>query len=263
MPKFVEFEFPQSRDGKFIQGLLNNQILFNRRDRLGMTQQQVADMAGIPLRQYQRLENGDVELANTPMSAGLAVCAVLLLDPYYFFSFEKVQPNPTTLKPQITFDSTELREEEPKRAGRKPIRRDVMTVYVNHEFYSAIVTKQVLEALGKPAYLKLYWKADERRMLFCAADASEDNAFDVPSHLYDEGSICTALVFPSAPAFQKVKEELGWDNDLYAVECRLVRDKQGRELILCDLNTARPSDKLVGPFAIPSCFDDGSDEEEG
>ena len=262
MPQFVDFENPYSRDRKFTQDLPVNLVLFNRRNHLNLTQQQVADMAKIPLRQYQRLENGDVELANTPMSAGLAVCAALLLDPYYFFPLDEVQQaDPITLKPQNAFDSTEPLENEPKRVGRKPIRRDIMTVYVNHEFYSAIVTKDVLKALGSPAYLRLYWKADERRLLFCAADASDDSVFDVPPHLYDEESGCTALVFPSAPAFEKVREELGWDNDLYAVECRLVKDKQGNKLILCDLNTAQPSAKFAGPFAIPACLDDGSDEE--
>ena len=32
--------------------------------------------------------------------------------------------------------------------------------------------------------------------------------------------------------------------------------------ILCDLNTAQKSEKIVGPFAIPTCIDDGMDDDE-
>ena len=34
------------------------------------------------------------------------------------------------------------------------------------------------------------------------------------------------------------------------------------EFILCDLNTAQKSEKIVGPFAIPTCIDDGMDDDE-
>ena len=59
-------------------------ILKNRREELGMTQQQVADAAHIQVRQYQRLENGERNISGASMRIGLSVCAVLKLDPYRF-----------------------------------------------------------------------------------------------------------------------------------------------------------------------------------
>lgn len=56
-------------------------ILKNRREELGMTQQQVADAAHIQTRQYQRLENGERNISGASMRIGLSVCAVLKLDP--------------------------------------------------------------------------------------------------------------------------------------------------------------------------------------
>lgn len=59
-------------------------ILRNRREQLGMTQQQVADAAHIQIRQYQRLESGERNISGASMRIGLSVCAVLRLDPYRF-----------------------------------------------------------------------------------------------------------------------------------------------------------------------------------
>lgn len=59
-------------------------ILRNRREELGMTQQQVAEAAHIQIRQYQRLESGERNISGASMRIGLSVCAVLRLDPYRF-----------------------------------------------------------------------------------------------------------------------------------------------------------------------------------
>lgn len=59
-------------------------ILKNRREELGLTQQQVAETAHIQIRQYQRLESGERNISGASMRIGLAVCAVLRLDPYRF-----------------------------------------------------------------------------------------------------------------------------------------------------------------------------------
>lgn len=60
-------------------------ILQERRKELGFTQQQVADMAKIQLRQYQRFEKGEREMHSASMRIGLSICAVLKLDPYRFY----------------------------------------------------------------------------------------------------------------------------------------------------------------------------------
>lgn len=59
-------------------------ILKNRREELGMTQQQVADKAHVQLRQYQRFESGERELASSSMRIGVSICIALELDPRRF-----------------------------------------------------------------------------------------------------------------------------------------------------------------------------------
>lgn len=59
-------------------------ILFRRREQLHMTQQQVADGAGIQLRQYQRLESGERNIRASSLRIALLVCKALDIDPYRF-----------------------------------------------------------------------------------------------------------------------------------------------------------------------------------
>lgn len=61
-------------------------ILQNRRKQLNLTQKQVAEKAGINIRQYQKFESGEQKFQNTSMKIGLAVCKVLELDPYRFLN---------------------------------------------------------------------------------------------------------------------------------------------------------------------------------
>jgi len=60
------------------------EILRDRRLELDLTQMDVANMAGIQLRQYQRLEYGEFRMSRTSMKVGLSVCRVLELDPFLF-----------------------------------------------------------------------------------------------------------------------------------------------------------------------------------
>ena len=83
-PISVPFEFPRSSDGRYYSVLTDDGVLKSRRKQLGLTQQEVADLAHIQLSQYQRLEAGEKYLEGTSMKIGLSVCAVLLLDPYDF-----------------------------------------------------------------------------------------------------------------------------------------------------------------------------------
>ena len=84
--EFIEFEFPRWRiNGEdYIVGLDDAGILKHRRKHLGLTQQQVAKLAGIQVKQYQRLESGERSIMGASMRIGLSVCAVLKLDPYGF-----------------------------------------------------------------------------------------------------------------------------------------------------------------------------------
>ena len=55
-------------------------VLKKRRQRLGLTQQEVADRAGIQLKQYQRFEYGDRELSNAGFQTTYKVLAALEMD---------------------------------------------------------------------------------------------------------------------------------------------------------------------------------------
>ena len=259
--EFVPYEYPKSRDGKYICLLDDGQVLRSRREQLGLSVQQVAQMAGLQFSQYQRLEAGDRFFSGCSMKVGLSVCAVLLLDPFDFFHVDVQQADPTTMKPHEPFDF-DLPEDliRPKKVGRKPIRRDIMSIYVNHPHFSFILPRNVLVALGQPAYIQIQWNTEEKRLLFQPVDADADQAFDVPDFLYSDA---TALVFPPMELLQNVKSELGWDNEAYAVECRLVRGIKDDHMILCDLNTAVQSECIPGPFVMPACIDmdnDGNDD---
>lgn len=62
-------------------------ILLSRRQQLGLTQQQVANRAGIKLVQYQRFERGERSMASASLRIGMAICDVLKLDPHRFTGF--------------------------------------------------------------------------------------------------------------------------------------------------------------------------------
>lgn len=57
-------------------------ILRKAREMQGMSQMQVATLAGINLGQYQRLEYGIRDFELCSMKVGLSICFVLNLDPF-------------------------------------------------------------------------------------------------------------------------------------------------------------------------------------
>lgn len=72
----AEFDVLPAHDGT---------VLLQRRKELKLTQQQVAEAAGIQLRQYQRVESGERTFSGGSARIMLSVCEVLKLDPYLFF----------------------------------------------------------------------------------------------------------------------------------------------------------------------------------
>lgn len=62
----------------------NCELLVERREELQLTQQEVADRAGIQLRQYQRFESGERALSSSTLRIALAVCDALMLDAHRF-----------------------------------------------------------------------------------------------------------------------------------------------------------------------------------
>ena len=57
-------------------------MLKERRNQLGLTQQQVADRAGIQIAQYQKFESGERDIHKATLRIGLSILAVLKLFPY-------------------------------------------------------------------------------------------------------------------------------------------------------------------------------------
>lgn len=262
MPTFVPFEPPTTADGRFTALVPDNRILFYRREQLGLTQQQVADMAQIPLRQYQRIEQGDSDLAGNRFECGLAICAALLLDPYALILPDARQADPASMKPVPSLDVNLSGINSTKKVGRKPIRRDIMRVYVNHPRYSIIIPCEVLTALGRPDCIQLLRMQKEKRILIRpiwegAHEAIlSGDAFEVPEPVYD-GRV---LAFPGENLIENAREDLGWDDEVYCVDCRAVTDHEDNLMALVDLNTASPSDRIPGDYMIPTCIDDGDDE---
>ena len=98
------------------------EMIRNARLRLGYSQQQVATLIGMPVRQYQRFEYGETEIQRINIRAGLALCAVLELDPVSLvFSgradalAELAQQRPSNGKMQLRHKDIPQRTRSPKR----------------------------------------------------------------------------------------------------------------------------------------------------
>ncbi len=57
-------------------------ILRKARLRMGYSQQQVAALVGVQVKQYQRFEYGERDIRHASMKLGLSICAVLGIDPF-------------------------------------------------------------------------------------------------------------------------------------------------------------------------------------
>ena len=56
-------------------------IVTDARKAMGYSQQQVATIIGVHVRQYQRIECGERDIRYASMKLGLSICAVLGIDP--------------------------------------------------------------------------------------------------------------------------------------------------------------------------------------
>lgn len=257
----VPFEFPKSADGKYFAALGDSGILKSRRTQLGLTQQEVADKAHIYLSQYQRLESGDNYLTGSSMKIGLSVCAALLLNPYDFVEINVDQPDPTTMRPQhIIGEDIPENLFTRKRAGRKLIRKEIMTVYVNCDDYSLLIPYDILNKLGDPEYIQLRWNISKRRIVIIPATSADQNCLDIPKQEYEY----SILAIPKILTDNNPINAMGWDDRPYALEAQLVFDVKGSLVVLIDLKTAVPTDmkELRGFYLIPDCLTDHNNDDD-
>ena len=260
-PISVPFEYPRSSDGCYVSALTLDGVLKSRRAQLGLTQQEVADLAHIQLGQYQRLEAGKEYLGGTSMRIGLSVCAALLLDPYDFVKIDVNQPDPSMMKPQIIFDSPFPDDLlKPKRAGRKPIRKEIMTVFVNYKDYSLLIPYDALNKLGDPKFVEIRWSIPDRRIIVLPSSIENKNAFDVPEQEYDYSIFALPMLLTNDNPIAA----MGWGDEPHSLESRLVWDVKNRLALLIDLNSAIPTDgkDLKGIFLTPECLIDHSDDDD-
>ena len=58
------------------------EIIRQARKAMGYSQQQVAAIIGVHIRQYQRIECGERNIRYASMKLGLSICAALEIDPF-------------------------------------------------------------------------------------------------------------------------------------------------------------------------------------
>jgi len=75
-------------------------VLKDYRDKLGLTQQQVADKARVQLRQYQRFESGERNLSSSSFDIACRVIEALGLDPTKYHHGEYVLGDEVELSPE-------------------------------------------------------------------------------------------------------------------------------------------------------------------
>ena len=75
-------------------------VLKDYRDKLGLTQQQVADKAQVQLRQYQRFESGERNLSSSSFNIACRVIEALGLDPTKYHHGEYVFGDEVEFSPE-------------------------------------------------------------------------------------------------------------------------------------------------------------------
>lgn len=75
---------PRTLDEHIVPIPPTHYILADARRKKGLTLQEVSDMCGINIRQYQKFESGERDFKGCAFSLGLRICKVLDLDPFIF-----------------------------------------------------------------------------------------------------------------------------------------------------------------------------------
>ncbi len=92
------FDWPseETQSGTWIRFISDSSVLRMQREAIGYTQQQVADLAHITLRQYQRFESGERRIESSSFRIGLNVCYALKINPMFYCDLSKRNNSDTT-----------------------------------------------------------------------------------------------------------------------------------------------------------------------
>ena len=246
--KFIPYEFPKSTDGQYTILQLDHQILQSRREQLGLTQQQVADIAHIQLRQYQRLESAQQYLSGCSMRIGLSVCAALYMDPYELVGLNIHQPDISAMRPQYTHDvdlPPELLNFKPpkKRVGRKPTKKETLRVYLDCKRKLVILPPNVLEALQNPTYIQTLYNKENNHIALRVSNESDEKVIPMPSAMPLGAHLAIGI-----PSFSRTLQLEAKQAKLLIADVQLVRDTTGRLGIIVDPSVAAPAESLTVPI---------------
>ena len=156
--KFIPFkETTQIINGEtYVLMQQTHQILRQRRLELGFTQAQVAEKAGILLRQYARIEGQEGAFRSSGARIFLSVCAVLKLNPYMFFpEIADNEKGSSTIAEKIAPSTAKNTAVEVIRYPAKPSRFIPLQEYMElmrHVPAGKVVTAKTVEAYFKKKY---------------------------------------------------------------------------------------------------------------
>lgn len=68
------------------------EVIRQHRIAIGYSQHEAANLIGVELRQYQRLEYGERSISSASMKLGLSVCAILKIDPFKLVLDDQIGP---------------------------------------------------------------------------------------------------------------------------------------------------------------------------
>lgn len=230
--KFITFEYPKTEDEKYQSVLDEHGVLRTRREQLGLTMQQVANLAGIQFSQYQRLESGERTLASTSMKIGLSVCATLLLNPFEMVEINIDQAEASCLKPHppIIRDKNKASS---RPLGRKPKKKKEMTAYFNLAGAPVSIPYAALKSIGSPRYVRIEYDKENHRILVYPITVMEENSLETPAQ-QSEGSLFHVTLVDAVMAVS----DMNWGSLPHEVETKLVRDSDHKLCLLLDLDSA-------------------------
>lgn len=147
---------------------------------LEMTQQQVAEKAGISLSSYQKFESGDRNIRTASFEVACRVVMALGMDPTAFYKGNYVLGEPTIFDQEGRKYVLTGRLVDEDVDSTEAI--NVMRIHVcGNGFY---LPMKILRAMGSPEYVQIMVKEAERMIGLKVLKQEEENTFRIPADVY-------------------------------------------------------------------------------